>query len=65
MPKFKTTLYTLVEFSMEVEAADEESALDVAHDRAREFSAQHLDGHDYTVALNDEWQLQDAEVTEL
>jgi hypothetical protein len=65
MPKFKTTLYTLVEFSMEVEAEDDDAALDVAHARARKFSGLNLDGHDYTVALNDEWQLQDAEVTEL
>lgn len=64
MPRFKTTLYTLAEFSMEVEAETEDDALDVAARRAREFSGlSHLDGHDYTVALNDE--LQDAEVTEL
>lgn len=65
MPKFKTTLYTLAEFSMEVEADTEDDALDIAGCRAREFSALPLDGHDYTVALNDEWELRDAEVTEL
>lgn len=65
MSKFRVTVYTLAEFSMNVDAVDEDAALDTVHSRAREFSALRLHGYDYTVALNDEWQLRDAEVKQL
>ncbi len=62
--KFKVILTTVADLSMEVDAADEEAALDVAYERAREFADQAHGGHDYTVSVNDAWDLREPEVTQ-
>ncbi len=62
--KFKVILTTVADLSMEVDAADEESALDVAYDRAREFAGQAHGSHDYTVSVNEMWDLREPEVTQ-
>jgi hypothetical protein len=62
MPRFKVTLTTVADLTVEVEAVDEESALDVAYKRGDEFAAQAHRGTDYVVALNDAWDLREPEV---
>ncbi len=62
--RFKVILTTVADLSMEVDAADEEAALDAAYERAREFADQMHAGRDYTVSINDAWDLREPEVTQ-
>jgi hypothetical protein len=65
MPKFRITLTTVADLTMEVEANDEEVALDVAYNRAEEFADQRHGGNDYTVTINDIWALRNPKVKKL
>ncbi len=62
--KFKVTLITVADLTMEVDATDEDAALDAAYERARDFAAQRHGGHDYEVSINDAWDLREPEVTQ-
>lgn len=59
---YRIILYTLAEIAVRVNTDDEDEALDAAHDAAREFANQWHAGSDWTVSLNDEWQLHDPTV---
>ncbi len=62
--KFKVILTTVADLSMEVDADNEEAALDVAYERAREFASQAHGGTGYTVSINETWDLREPEVTQ-
>lgn len=63
--KYKITLTTVASVTVTVNADDEDSALDQAHDAAREFSGQWHAGHNWVADLNEEWQLNEPEVARL
>ena len=52
--KFKVTLSTIADITIDVDAEDEESAIDAAYDVARGVTGQI--GHNWTVGYNQEWQ---------
>ena len=60
--QFHVTLTTIADLSMEVDAEDEDAARDIAYDRGRQFANQDHAGYDYTVSVNEAWDLRDAEV---
>jgi hypothetical protein len=62
MPKYKVTLTTVASITVEVDAADEDEALDAAYDAGREFANQYHSGRNWVVDINDAWDLRDAEI---
>ncbi len=63
--KFKVTLTTVADLTAEVEADDEDAALEAAHEMGQEFANQMHGDHRYTVDINEAWGLRDPEVEEL
>ncbi len=65
MPRFKVTLTTVAEITVEVDATDEDHAIDQAVDAAKEFGDQHHAGPGWVVDVNNEWQQDETRVEEI
>ncbi len=65
MPKFQIILTTVASITVTVEAEDEDTALDRAHDAGAEFANQYHSGADWVADVNGEWQFQEPEVKEV
>lgn len=66
--RYRITMTTVASFTVEIEADNEDAALDAAHGVAEDLSAQYIPvphrGAD-SLSLNDSWELKSPEVTEV
>lgn len=63
--KYLVTLATVASITAYVEADDEDTAHDKALTIAKGFSDEGRGGRNYSVDINDEWQLEDPTIEEL
>ncbi len=65
MPKFQIVLATVASINVEVEADDEDAAVERAYDAALEFSDRVHSGQNWSADVNETWQLEDPTVKEI
>lgn len=64
MTKYRVSLSTIASFDTDVEADDEESAIEIAYQNAGEASDAYLPFSAGTLSLNDTWELRPPHVEE-
>ncbi len=65
MPRYKVTLTTVAEITVEVDATDDDHAIDQAVGTAKEFGDQYHAGPGWVVDVNNEWQQGETQVEEI
>lgn len=65
MAKFKVTLTTVLSYTVEVEADDEDTAIEVAYGMAPREAYGPNPQTQYTLDVNETWQLNEPEVEEI